>query len=209
MAESVHKTGNGVLIDTYAQKTALRLGVSPESVRTEFKKNPAPRTGPIADEEEGSFESAESLEAPRSSSLEFHLLKLLLLHDELVGATALHLDLNWIQNPLVRQIVGQRLAAQANENWQSLAAFLDGCESPEARSLVTEAVAEERKIPNPELQLADVVLKLRNQFFDRQIATFTQKASQPQIGDAEKNELLCERQKLRDHKRTPLSPLQN
>ena len=40
MAEAVHKTGNTVLIDTYAQKTALRLGVSPESVRAEFKKVP-------------------------------------------------------------------------------------------------------------------------------------------------------------------------
>src|SRR5262249_61349692 len=30
MAEAVHKTGNGVLIDKYAQKTALRLGVSPD-----------------------------------------------------------------------------------------------------------------------------------------------------------------------------------
>ena len=39
MAEAVHKTGNGVLIDTYAQKTALRLGVSPEAVRAEIQKN--------------------------------------------------------------------------------------------------------------------------------------------------------------------------
>ncbi|MGH7968763.1 MAG: DNA primase, partial [Limisphaerales bacterium] len=38
MAESVHKTGNGVLIDKYAQKTALRLGVTPDSVRAEFNK---------------------------------------------------------------------------------------------------------------------------------------------------------------------------
>ena len=29
MAEAVHKTGNVVLIDTYAQKTALRLGRRP------------------------------------------------------------------------------------------------------------------------------------------------------------------------------------
>src|ERR1039458_5732008 len=33
MAEAVHKTGNVVLVDRYAQKTALRLGVSPEAVR--------------------------------------------------------------------------------------------------------------------------------------------------------------------------------
>ena len=46
MAEAVHKTGNAVLIDKYAQKTALRLGVSPEAVRAEFKKVPAAESKP-------------------------------------------------------------------------------------------------------------------------------------------------------------------
>src|ERR1017187_912142 len=83
MAESVHKTGTSVLVDTYAQKTALRLGVSAESVRAEFKKNPAPHVAPREGEED-SFESAEPVvEAAPPSPIEFHLLKLLLLHDEL------------------------------------------------------------------------------------------------------------------------------
>src|SRR6267378_506415 len=43
MAEAVHKTNNGVLIDKYAQKTALRLGVQPDAVRSEFKKAPKSR----------------------------------------------------------------------------------------------------------------------------------------------------------------------
>ena len=78
MAESVHKTGNSVLVDTYAQKTALRLGVPPESVRAEFKKNPAPQSAPRADDEE-SFESAEPVaEIAPPSPIELHLLKLLL-----------------------------------------------------------------------------------------------------------------------------------
>ena len=38
MAEAVLKTGSAVLADTYAQKTAQRLAVAPESVRTEFKR---------------------------------------------------------------------------------------------------------------------------------------------------------------------------
>ncbi len=38
MAEATQKTGNAVLTDTYAQKTAARLGVAPESMRAEFKK---------------------------------------------------------------------------------------------------------------------------------------------------------------------------
>jgi DNA primase len=206
MAEAVHKTGNGVLIDTYAQKTALRLGVSPESVRAEFKKVPTVQTAPVTGEDE-SFESAETTEVPRPSPHEFHLLKLLLLHENLAAWAALHLDVNWISHPVARQIIGQRLAAQADESWKSLAAFVDSCDSAEMRSLVTEAAAEDRKIPNPEQQLADVALKLRNQFLDRQIAALTQKASQPEMPEAEQTELLRQRENLRGQKRAPLSPL--
>jgi DNA primase len=208
MAESVHKTGNGVLIDTYAQKTALRLGVSAESVRTEFKKNPTPHAASVADEEEGSFESAEPAETPRPSPFEFHLLKLLLLHEELVAPAASHLDLDWLPNPLARQILAQRITAQTDGGWSNLATFLDGCESVAARSLVTEAATEERKIPNPELQLADVILKLRNQFLDRQIAALTQKISQPEAADGERVALLRGQMKLKEQKRSPLAPLE-
>ena len=207
MAESVHKTGNFVLIDTYAQKTALRLGVPPESVRTEFKKNPAPHTATRAGEEE-SFESAEPVaEAAPPSPIELHLLKLLLQHDELIATAALNLDVNWILHPHVRQIVDLRFAAQEHETWHNLAEFLDSCESPEQRNLITEAVAEDRKIPNPETQLADMTLKLRNQFLDRQIGALTQKISQPQIADDEKVALLREQMQLKELKRAPLSPL--
>jgi DNA primase len=203
MAEAVHKTGNVVLMDKYAQKTALRLGVSPEAVRAEFKKIPAAKNMPVGNEDE-TFEPAASSETARPSPHEFHLLKLILLHDDLVAWTALHLDVNWISHPLVRQIVEQRFAAQTNESWKSLAAFLDECDSPEMKSLITEAVAEDRKIPNPQTQLADVTLKLRNQFLDRRIAALTQKSSQPEISDVEKIEFLREQQILREQKRAPV-----
>src|SRR5450432_3057840 len=80
MGEAVHKTGNVVLVDKYAQKTALRLGVSPEAVRAEFKKIPAAETASVENEDE-IFESSASSETARPSSHEFHLLKLILLHD--------------------------------------------------------------------------------------------------------------------------------
>jgi hypothetical protein len=137
------------------------------------------------------------------------LLKLLLLHDGLAVQTALHLDLNWVQNPLAREIISRRLAAQKNKTWKNLAAFLDECDSQEMRNLTTEVVSKDRQIPNPEIQLADVILKLRNQFLDRQVATLTQKVGQPQISESEKIELLREQQKLREQKRAPLASLQN
>ena len=202
MAEAVGKTGSAVLVDKYAQKTALRLGVSPEAVRAEFKKNPASHVAPRESEEE-SFETAEP-EMARPSAFEFHLLKLLFLHDDLVPWASLHLDLEWISHPQVRQVVAQRIAAQRDESWQSLGAFLDACDSPGIRNLVTEAVTQERTMPNLEQQLADVTLKLRNQFLDRKIAACLQRASQPEISDADKIQLLREQQQLREQKRAGL-----
>jgi DNA primase len=205
MAEAVHKTGNVVLVDKYAQKTALRLGVSPEAVRTEFSKVKVQGSGfKVEEPESGEPIMEPETEMPRPSDKEFWLLKLLLLHDDLVGWTSLHLDVNWILHPLVRRIVAQRLTAQTNESWKNLAAFLDECETPEMRSLVTEAVAEDRKLPNPDRQLTDVVTSLRNQFLDRQIATSIQRASQPETSEADRMELLRQQQELRQQKRVPL-----
>jgi DNA primase len=205
MAEAVHKTGNLVLIDTYAQKTALRLGVSPEAVRAEFSKFKVQGSGfKVQEPESGEPAPDSEPEMSRPSTQEFWLLKLLLLHDDLVGWAALHLEPGWISHPFVRQIVERRLTAQTNETWQSLAAFLDECESPGMRGLVTEAVAEDRKIPNPDQQLGDVVLKLRNQFLDRQIAASIQRASQPETSEADRMELLRQQQELRQQKRAPL-----
>ncbi|MGA2242775.1 MAG: DNA primase [Verrucomicrobiota bacterium] len=205
MAEAVHKTGNNVLIDTYAQKTALRLGVSSEAVRAEFAKFRVQSSGfKVPEPESGEPAPDSEPEMSRPSTQEFWLLKLLLLHDDLVAWATLHLDVNWISHPFTRQIVERRLAAQTSENWKNLAAFLDECESAGMRGLVTEAVAEDRKIPNPDQQLGDVVLKLRNQFLDRQIAASIQRANQPETSEADRMELLRQQQELRQQKRAPL-----
>jgi DNA primase len=198
MAEAVRKTGSAVLIDTYAQKTALRLGVSPESVRAEFGK--ASHAAPVAHDTPEDEPNAEPETIERPSPQEFWLLKLLLLHDELAAWTVLHLDLNCVSHPHVRQIVGARLEGQKHGTWQNLAAFLNECDSSQLRSLVTEAATQERKIPNPEKQLADVIFSLRNQFLDRQIAAVTQKAGLPEISDAEKNELLQYQKRLQNER---------
>ena len=203
MAEAVHKTGNVVLIDKYAQKTALRLGVSPDAVRIEFGKRPRPTTAPT-EPDEARAEPTPGLEPP--SAQEHWLLKLLLLHDDLLDWAVAHLDPNWVQNPLARQIVARRLQAHKTQTWTSLAAFLDDCGPSEVRNLVTEATVQERPLPNPAQQLADVSLRLRNQFIDRQIAGLVQRSSHPDTNEAERLAMLRQQQELRLLKRQPLQP---
>ncbi|MFO1512660.1 MAG: DNA primase [Verrucomicrobiota bacterium] len=205
MAEAVRKTGNTVLVDKYAQKTALRLGVAPDAVRSEFKKGALPK---LAGVEEESFETAESLEElARPSSPELWLLKLVLMHPACVDWLVTHLDPNWIQHPVVKDIVARRLRAYSEGSWRSVGSFLDQFESPQVRSLITQATMDEREIPNPEQQLSDLTLRLRNQSLDRQLAALTQRISQPETSDAEKVELLREQQQLKQLKRQPLAPL--
>lgn len=200
MAEAVHKTNNVVLIDTYAQKTALRLGVSSDAVRAEFKKL-SRRTGVAV---EDSDEPDEAAEEARPSTQEFWLIKLMLLHEELVPWCASQLDANWIQHPIARQIVVKRLELQSG--WTSLAAFLDACETPQMRNLVTEAATEERAIPNPAQQLADVVVRLRNQYIDREVMSLIHQANQPETDESTRVALLRKQQELRQLKRQPVSP---
>ena len=201
MAEAVHKTGSSVLVDKYAQKTALRLGVTPDAVRAEFRKLSRAKA-PAPEAVEPPVEESNSPQRP--STPEYWLLKLLLSHDDLVVWAAAHVDPGWVQHSLVRQIVAQRLAAQANQTWTSLAAFLDECEVPQMRSLITEVTAEPRPIPNPSQQLSDVALRLRNQFLDRQLAALMQRANQPECSDAERLDLLHQQQELRRLKRQPI-----
>jgi hypothetical protein len=127
-------------------------------------------------------------------------------HEELLGWAALHLDAEWVQHPLVKEIVSRRLAAHSQETWHGLPNFLDECETPELQNLITEAIADERPIPNPAQQLSDVALRLRNQFLDRRLAASLQRANQPETGEAERLELMRQQQELRLLKRSPLSP---
>ena len=220
MLEALQKTGNRVVFDKYAHGLTFKLGLSFRSVVDEFQKllneHPSERRDEAA---EPPLES--EVETPRPSPSEFLLLKLLLHHDDLVSWAALHLEPSWIAHPLVRQIVEKRLAAQVNETWKSPAAFLDECETSEVRSLITEVLVRElverthdgtrlilrKQQDRSDQQLPDVVLKLRNQFFDRQIATCIQGVSKPGYSETEHMELQRREQELRRQKRLPLSSL--
>jgi DNA primase len=204
MADAILKTGNQVLVDTYAQKTAQRLGVSTDSVRTEFRKRNRP-SQPVR-EEQPETPLARPL-GPRPSMLEFWLLKLVLLDDTLVEWTQHHLDMAWVQHFSVRKILEQRIEAEHQQTWTSLARFLAQFEDPEDQSLISEAVSEKREIPNRAQQLQDVVKRLRDQFLDRQLVLLSQRIADPQLSDSDRQSLVQQQCHLRMLKQTELSPV--
>jgi DNA primase len=202
MAEAVQKTGDAALVDRYAQKTAARLGINALSALQRFKKVDT-RSLPRQREDE---EPPEDL-SWKPNAHEFQLLRILLQNDETLDWTRAHLHLDWIQNALVRQIVECRLAPDDDGGNAQPASILHRLEDGRARSLVTEALIEDRPIPQPEQQLADIVTRLRNQSIDREVAALNQTLGQPELPPEETHTILQELAGLRAAKRGPLAPL--
>ena len=204
MGEAAQKTGNAVLLDTYAQKTAQRLSVNVDSVRTEFRKARL-NSAPLREEasEPPIEESAEPEAQPRPSGTELWLLKLLLLAPEHAHFAADHLDPGWITHPTVR-----RIAAVHFSMGTDVAGLISQFAGDDfARSLISESASEQRAIPEPEKQLADVILRLRNAAHDATMASLSSTLADASLPDQERLAALSEQNRLRSEKRKPLHPL--
>jgi hypothetical protein len=172
-------------------------------MRVEFRKY---RRGKPDNDKVASEETEVETPAQPPSAIETGLLRIVLLHEDLVDWAASHLDPDWIQHPLTRKIIELRFSARQNESWLGLAGFIAECEDVDAQTLITSLAAEQRDLPNPAQQLADIVIRLRNQSVDRQLAASIQKINQPETTESERLELLRQQQELRALKRQPLTP---
>ena len=204
MGEAVLKTGHAVLADTYAQRTAQRLGVSAESVRAEFKKGGRPQRL-----EEEAVEADSTAEEPqtRPSEREFWLLRYLLLSDDHVDWVVRHLDLNWIEHAAVRAVISARLSAHETGTWQGVPALVDQFQEGSARSLITQAVAEDHSQESLERKITETVRLLRNDSFDRQLADLTRRLGQSGLSEQDLIEIETQKARLRQAKHRPIEAL--
>ena len=203
MAEAAQKTNDPALVDRYAQKTAARLGINALSALQKFKSAAARQASRPAPEPD---QPPEDL-SWRPNNQEFWLLRILLLHDETLDWTRAHLHPDWIVNPLVREIVEDRLKTDADGQPVQPAAILYRISAPNAQALITEALAEQRPIPRPDEQLVEIATRLRNQSIDREVAVLNQTLGHPDMTPEETNSVLQELSALRAAKRGPLVAL--
>ena len=164
--EAVQKTNNPVLIDTYAQKLSHRLGVcrcradGGRQAQTHLSAGRAgasrggdldPR-GRVATAEAGGVLAAQ--------------------------AGAVRRDAGRVARVAPRPAMGTMGCGKFYSNTSLIAENPDAglpellavLPSEPFRKLATEAVVDGRNIPNPDRQLKDIVLRLRNQFIEARLA---------------------------------------
>ncbi|MDA7511269.1 hypothetical protein N8612_06280, partial [Verrucomicrobia bacterium] len=94
--------------------------------------------------------------------------------EDLVEWLFQHLDVSWVRHPIVRGALVFRLDRMADKGRFEIRDLLTSLQGSEGASLVTEAAADERKIPNQKAQLADIVLRLRNLYIDAELRVLSQ-----------------------------------
>lgn len=205
MGLAVNQTGNAVTIDDYAQKTSLRLGVSQEAVRIEFSK----AVSRPARETEAKEESLPSVDRPTAD--EFWLLKLILgdMDSALAEWIFQHLDMEWVQHPVVKQALLFRWDCLLEDRPFEVGRLLDAVQDTAAANWISEAaMADElRKVSHPQRLLADILLRLRNDAIQRQVQQIDIALGNPQLEEKKQNDLCEELQELQKMKRQPLQPL--
>ncbi len=204
MGESLLKTGDAVVVDTYASKTARLLGVSVEAVRAELRK--AGRGAPTA-----AASTPASREPPRSShnpEREFWLLRLLLLNHSMLSWAVGHLDLEWLEDQRVKRVLSALFMRFRSGSTVEVPELLAEVPEEGDRSLVTSAASPHREVPEQERQVKESVRYIRDAFILRRVAELSRRTSQPGISPQERDALVTETRRLRDLRCQPLSPLE-
>jgi DNA primase len=205
MADAVRKAGGSdVLRDTYAQKTAVRLGVAAEAVRNDFKKGPRVQRVETAEPDES------ALEPVRPLSKESWLLRVLLENEEFAEWAATHLELEWLTDPLVREILKSRF--ELGDAWPGVAVWLTQLEQAEWKVLITEVLADRRPIPDAEgilkgtPQREGTIKLLRDEFIDQRLAEISYRLATPDLPQEEIEDLLGKKMHLQRLRNAPPAP---
>jgi len=202
MAEAVNKAGSAVLFDTYAQKTGMRLSVSPESVRAEFKK--ASRNKPTTQQEPADSVPEPEPELSPPTEREFWLLRFLLSDDEHMDWVSQHLDLGWIQHPAVRRTAEARIDAHQSRSWRGIPGLIDALQDAVAASLITQAVADGKGSGDLPRNITETIRMLRNDWADRRLAELKIRLAQAGLLETEAVAVITEQGHMRRIKQQPL-----
>ena len=154
-----------------------------------------------AEPEDGPEPATEEI---RPSEREFWLLRFVLASDDHTDWLVTSLDPQWIGHTIIREIISRRCGAHAKQAWRGIPGLLQECDSSYAQQLITRAVAEQIESEKVFRNLAETVLRVRNDYIERELKVLTQRRAQPGISDEEGIEIEKRKAELRRLKSQPI-----
>ncbi len=208
MAEALAKAGNDVVVDKYVQKTALKLGVSSDAVRADFKKQMKAGPAPMEEEYDMPPPDEEQVSYSKPPVGEIMLLRIILEHEEVLPRVVASLSPEWFTHGLVRQAIEARFESFLKGTWPGLPAWVGGLENSMMRKMLTEAIVSRYSISNFDEILfgskTSSIKILRNKWIDSQVAAIKQRLEQSDISDEDGRHLFARQLELIQLKDSPI-----
>lgn len=206
MGRAAAKTRNNVILESVAQKTALRLGLTTFSVLAEFNRCAVeePERAQTLPATEQAMNT--DVEFPRPDPLERWLLRLAFLGGaglQLIGSC---LDPAWVRHTLVRAVVEEILRRLQAGQPTDVHALLDAFDRPELKSLITEIAADQSPVSDPGRMAHDVLKRLRDRAIDEQLAGIRRMVESAETTEAQRLEAMKLYQQLLMQKTRPVLP---
>lgn len=117
-----------------------------------------------------------------------------------------HLDLVWVEHPVVRRVLEARFRAFEQGLDPDIPTLLAELADPEATPLVTEAVALDAQLPERTRILMDAARRVRDRWLEREIVELTRVAAHPDTAPDARVAALQRQMELRRLKASPLQP---
>ena len=214
MGEKLHLTGNAVLVDTYAQRTAQRLAVAVDAVRAEFRKIKAqdyrsPRARDNRPQPAASEVPTQQETPPSKSDLRFIEVLCRASHEH-IDWLQRHLDPAWIAHETTRLLTRVFLRHYSEDG--SLTPVLAAVsEHPSALQIITQSASNQRLIPDIQGEFVIYARTVRDAWIDRRTREITERFrsidSANLAVNPEAQDLNREKYQLKALKKSPLTPL--
>lgn len=203
MGRAAAKTQNSVILESVAQKTALRLGLTTISVLAEFNRCAA-ELGSAQTQADTEQAGDEPAGFPRPDPLERWLMRIALLGGAGLQLIAAYLDPGWVRHAAVRAALEELLRRLQTGQATDVHALLDAFEQPEIKGMITEIAADQSPVSDPERMAHDVLKRLRDRAIDEQLAEIRRMVDSAETPEQQRLEAMKLYQQLLLQKMRPL-----
>ena len=170
MAEWLARIPTPILLATYAQQTAKRLGIGEDALRKEAAK----LTGGRRDRRTAAEDNADAAADigaghPRGLPAEVMLLQTMLIDEHALEMTAERLDLAWLSDSVASQTIQDVLRLYNRREWNGPNALLNEGDNREVDQLVSELLLTQRPAKQPEKVAPNCLMLLEKLWLEKQL----------------------------------------
>jgi DNA primase len=188
MAEWLVRIPSPILLSSYAQQTANRLGVPEDAVRQVLRK--------IRPTSRGEVDAVvvEPEKSARADGLpaELMLLQMMLVNESVVEMVAEQLDCEWLTDSTAGSLMGQVVAAHSKGRWKGPEGLLTSTEDESEVRLIAQLALHSPKPQDLQAVVSDCVATLARRWAKRRLDEIHKRLAEPDLSTKERNKLIQE-----------------